>query len=78
VADFACFGPKLVVELDGEPHDFRRRADERRDGWLENFGFRILRFQNIDVLTNLAGVVNVIDDNLDELLCKSVRGRVGQ
>jgi hypothetical protein len=27
IADFACFDPKLVIEVDGESHDWRMTAD---------------------------------------------------
>ncbi len=48
VADFLCFEARLIVELDGPPHDApeRRQHDERRDAWLRGQGFRVLRFPN--------------------------------
>ena len=27
IADFVCFSSKLVIELDGESHDFEERAE---------------------------------------------------
>ncbi|WP_245438840.1 endonuclease domain-containing protein [Bradyrhizobium sp. SK17] len=58
IADFVAHACKLVVELDGESHDFeeRIRHDERRDAWLESRGYRVLRFTNDDVMRNLEGV----------------------
>jgi len=49
---------KLVVEVDGESHDFeeRIRHDERRDRWFASRGYRVLRFTNEDVMKNLEGV----------------------
>ncbi len=60
--DFACLSAKLVIELDGETHDFvsRQNADGKRDAFLESQGFIVLRFTNDQVLTNLAGVVEAI------------------
>ena len=57
VADFVCHSARLVVELDGESHDFseRQRRDERRDRFFEAQGYRVLRFANEDVLSNLEG-----------------------
>jgi very-short-patch-repair endonuclease len=48
VADFLCFEARLIVELDGPPHEVpeRRQHDERRDAWLRRQGFRVLRFPN--------------------------------
>ncbi|MCK1638694.1 endonuclease domain-containing protein [Bradyrhizobium sp. 157] len=62
IADFAAHSCKLVVELDGESHDFveRLRHDERRDRWFEVRGYRVLRFTNDEVLKNLEGVVLAI------------------
>src|SRR5260370_22762781 len=55
VADFACHSARLIVELDGESHDFksRQRSDLTRDTWLRSQGYTVLRFTNDDVLTNL-------------------------
>jgi very-short-patch-repair endonuclease len=64
IADFVSHTVRLVVELDGESHDFaeRLRADAKRDAWFESRGYRVLRFTNDDVLKNLEGVVSVIGD----------------
>ncbi|GLR89347.1 endonuclease domain-containing protein [Bradyrhizobium iriomotense] len=62
IADFVCFSSKLVIELDGESHDFeeRQRADQRRDAFFAAEGFRVLRFTNEQVMSNLEGVVEAI------------------
>ncbi len=62
VADFACLSAKLIVELDGESHEFvqQQTADQIRDAFFASEGFRVLRFTNADVLSNLEGVVEVI------------------
>jgi len=62
IADFVCHATRLIVELDGETHDFeaRIRSDERRDAWFESQGYTVLRFRNHDVLKNLNGVVEAI------------------
>ena len=62
IADFVAHSCKLVVEVDGESHDFesRRRHDSRRDQWFESRGYRVLRFTNDDVTKNLEGVVVAI------------------
>jgi very-short-patch-repair endonuclease len=62
IADFVCFSSKLVIELDGESHDFdeRQKKDERRDAFFAAEGFQVLRFTNDQVMTNLEGVVEII------------------
>ncbi len=62
IADFACLSARLIVELDGESHDFvpQRNSDETRDAFFVSEGFRVLRFTNADVMSNLEGVVEAI------------------
>jgi len=62
IADFVCHSARLVVEIDGESHDFasRQRRDQRRDAWFRSQGYTVLRFTNDDVLKNLEGVVEAI------------------
>jgi guanosine-3',5'-bis(diphosphate) 3'-pyrophosphohydrolase len=54
IADFLAHSCKLVVEVDGESHNFeeRLRHDEQRDRWLVSRGYRVLRFTNDDVMKN--------------------------
>jgi very-short-patch-repair endonuclease len=63
IADFVAHSRKLIVEVDGESHDFeeRIRHDARRDEWFTSRGYRVLRFTNDDVMKNLEGVVLAID-----------------
>jgi very-short-patch-repair endonuclease len=62
IADFVCLSAKLIVELDGETHDFeeRQKADQHRDAFFVSEGFCVLRFTNEQVMSNLEGVVEVI------------------
>jgi very-short-patch-repair endonuclease len=62
IADFVCFSARLVIELDGESHDFesQQQRDRTRDAWFEMQGFIVLRYTNEQVLTNLVGVVEHI------------------
>ena len=62
IADFVCMSAKIVVELDGESHDFQERqnADHTRDAFLASEGFQVLRFTNEQVMSNLEGVVETI------------------
>ena len=60
IADFACFDPRLIIEIDGGQHDEQRGYDSRRDGWLKSQGFVVLRFWNNEVLENAEGVLERI------------------
>ncbi len=62
IVDFACHIAKLVVELDGGQHfsDSAEAADAARTAMIEARGFKVLRFSNLDVMTNRAGVLETI------------------
>jgi len=63
-ADFACVDAALVVEIDGGQHFALdgQLADARRTAALEAHGFRVLRFDNRQVLTEIDGVLARILD----------------
>ncbi|MGP0060093.1 MAG: endonuclease domain-containing protein [Beijerinckiaceae bacterium] len=48
VADFVCIAAKLIVELDGPPHEKPEQQlhDRQRDAWLRAHGWKVLRFSN--------------------------------
>jgi adenine-specific DNA-methyltransferase len=60
IADFACLAEKLIVEIDGGQHLDQRDYDERRTRFLEGRGYRVIRFWNLDVITNPEGVIETI------------------
>ena len=62
--DFAARSRKLVIELDGDSHAAQERYDARRTTWLEEQGYRVIRFTNSDVMTNEAAVLQAIIDAL--------------
>jgi very-short-patch-repair endonuclease len=48
VADFLCVELRLIVELDGRPHESEDqcRHDAIRDKWLRDNGYHVLRLAN--------------------------------
>ena len=62
IADFACLGSRVLVEVDGETHwrEDERRRDARRTAYLEGEGWVILRVWNSDVYANENGVVETV------------------
>jgi very-short-patch-repair endonuclease len=67
ICDFAARSKGLVIEIDGGQHALRTSYDARRTRYIEERGYRVLRFWNNDVLNNLDGVVSEIGRVLAEL-----------
>ena len=59
VVDFVHFGARVIVEADGGQHN-ESAHDAARDAWLQNQGFRVLRFWNNEILLNTQQVLAVI------------------
>jgi very-short-patch-repair endonuclease len=60
IVDFACHALKIVIEIDGGQHVEQSKRDARRTQFLESEGYRVLRFWNNEVLSNVDGVLEVI------------------
>jgi very-short-patch-repair endonuclease len=59
VADFYCHEARLIVEADGEIHDevSIKEYDEKRTCDLKEFGIRVIRFTNRDILNKIDEVL---------------------
>jgi very-short-patch-repair endonuclease len=66
VVDFFCPRARLVIEVDGVQHssDDTTAADEERDEYLKSKGLKVIRFNDIEVLKNIDGVVEQILANM--------------
>ncbi len=64
ICDFVCLSEKVVIELDGSQHVEQAPYDQRRDAFLRDKGFRVLRFWNADVVERLATVLETIHEAL--------------
>ena len=64
IADFAFVPARLIIELDGGQHLEQQAYDNERTQFLQAQGYRVLRFWNKDVLSDLNGVMKVILDAL--------------
>jgi len=63
IVDFYCPSEKLIVELDGGVHSdpMKSQYDNERDAWLQNIGYKIIRFENKLVFNDLPGVLFLIE-----------------
>jgi very-short-patch-repair endonuclease len=62
VVDFFCPAKRLIIELDGGHHndDVTAKRDSERQAWLEQEGYRVVRFWNSDVTGDLNAVLERI------------------
>ena len=66
IVDFVCAERKLIVEVDGGQHVEQAAYDESRSKWLQDQGYRVVRFWNHDVLAMPDTVLSTILGELDK------------
>ena len=66
IADFLCLKAKLVIEVDGGYHDKPQQQleDQWRTEFLQSKGYRVIRFTNEEVSSQLKGVISRIKEEL--------------
>jgi len=64
IVDFYCPQLKLVIEVDGESHyqENAQESDLQRSKILEGYELKVIRFTNEEVLSNLEGIVAIIEE----------------
>jgi very-short-patch-repair endonuclease len=60
IVDFYCPQHRLVIELDGGVHDQQVEYDADRTESLNHLGYRVMRFCNQEVISNLSQVLQQI------------------
>jgi very-short-patch-repair endonuclease len=78
ICDFVARTLKLVIEVDGGQHALNVQQDNNRTAFLEQHGYRVMRFWNNDVLENVEGVVAVIEQALTGPPLAPPAGREGE
>jgi very-short-patch-repair endonuclease len=66
VVDFVCLAASIVIEVDGAHHAEQRAQDAARTRFIESKGFRVVRFDDGQVLEELGAVLEVIRLALEE------------
>ncbi len=64
IADFYCADKKIIIEVDGEIHLNRSEEDKIRENILIDLGYKIIRFNNKEVLENIQGVIKKIKSTI--------------
>jgi ATP-dependent DNA helicase RecG len=78
IADFICIEKKLIIEVDGGYHKTieQKEADEMRTEILNELGFKVIRFNNEEVIGNFDAVLKKINTTLESLPTGEVGGAI--
>ena len=60
IVDFCCLSHALVIEVDGDSHSAQEAYDQERTAWLEDRGYRVIRFTNRQVERQIDAVLDEI------------------
>ena len=76
IVDFVCLPKKLIIEVDGEYHNHasQKEADDIRTAILNDFGYKVLRFKNEEVIGAIDSIVEKIEVALKSLPLGEVGG----
>lgn len=68
IADFLCADAKLIIEIDGDSHyeGGAQDHDRKRDAFLQEKGFAVLRLSNRKVLEDTDAIIEHIVGLLEE------------
>lgn len=78
IVDFLIPNKMLIIELDGLHHKNKSeiKRDKFRDSFLKNYGFRIIRINNTDVINfDLSIIYNFTEVTLEDLSNAKARAR---
>jgi very-short-patch-repair endonuclease len=68
IVDFYCPECRVIVELDGPPHEdiVLAEYDAERTKFLEQYGMKVIRFENRILFENMEAVLETIRQALSE------------
>jgi len=64
IADFICLSKKLIIEVDGKIHQSQQDEDAQRTEYLNEKGYKVIRFTNEQIIADIDSVVEKIDQVL--------------
>ena len=64
IVDFYCPLCRVVIEIDGSSHDTKVEYDEERDRYLKNLGLKVIHLYDLEVKTNMGGVLQYLEKEL--------------
>ena len=68
IVDFLCSEKKLIIELDGGQHNENKNIvyDSERTKYLNNLGYKVVRFWDNDIFKNMKDVLESIYKELND------------
>ncbi|MBM2815294.1 MAG: methylase [Ignavibacteria bacterium] len=67
IVDFYNHDTKLIIEIDGDIHQYTKEEDQLRQEFLEGLGFKVIRFRNEEVFGDINKVLSSIREALKNL-----------
>jgi len=67
VADFYCHSLKLVIEIDGLDHQYKKVSDQEREEIMNGFGISTIRFFNHQINADFENVLSQIISSMKNL-----------
>ncbi len=67
IADFCSPKAKLIIELDGSQHLEQEEYDKERTKYLELQGYKVIRFWNNQVTSDINGVILAVTFAIEEI-----------
>ncbi|MEP6615028.1 MAG: vitamin B12 dependent-methionine synthase activation domain-containing protein [Ginsengibacter sp.] len=69
ITDLVCLDKRLIIEIDGLIHQLpdNKESDEQRTQWLNQQGFKVIRFSNHEVINNTTVVIKMIISTLKDI-----------
>ena len=61
VIGFVSVKNKLAIELDGNQHEEQTEYDLQRSAYLESIGYKVVRFWNDQIMSDIEGVIQSIE-----------------
>ncbi len=73
IIDFYCAEAKLLIEIDGDSHLVKEQMeyDQARTEYLEELGYKVVRFTNDEVRYNInevtSEIIRVVEKRIEEM-----------
>ncbi|MCL2540804.1 MAG: DUF559 domain-containing protein [Firmicutes bacterium] len=64
IVDFYCPEKRTIIEIDGVTHDYKANYDKEREIYLKSLGLKTIHILDVDVKTNLDGVLKYLGEIL--------------